>query len=88
MQSYVRQCEKTAVGAASLMQYAAQPRGTEKKSVLSQIIAAKLMLLLYIALYWTSTVNMVLVPCALLSGGGGYSHGQVRSGNPSGPPTR
>ena len=51
------------------MQYAAQPSGTETKSVLSQIIAAKLMLLLYTTRYWTSTLNMVLVPCTLLSGG-------------------
>ena len=77
VQSYVRQCEKTAVGAASLMQYAAQQRGTEKKSVLSQVIAAKLMLLLNTTPYWTSTVNMVLVPCALLSGGLQSRPGQV-----------
>ncbi|KAM0797383.1 nucleotide-diphospho-sugar transferase [Usnea florida] len=69
VQSYVRQCEKTAIGAASLMEYAAQPSGTEKKSVLSQVIAAKLMLLLYTTPYWTSTLNMVVVPCALVSGG-------------------
>ncbi|KAL8812969.1 MAG: hypothetical protein Q9200_000630 [Gallowayella weberi] len=75
IQSYVRQCQKTADAAASLMQHATQPTGKQKPSM-TQIIEAKLMLLLFTTPYWTSTLNMLLVPCTLLYGGleSRYSH--------------
>ena len=49
------------------MQYAAQPTGKDESTV-TQFIATRLMFLLYTMPYWTSTLNMLLVPCTLVSG--------------------
>ena len=68
IQSYVRQCEKTAIGVASLIEHAAQPTGKEKRAV-AQNASANLTLLLYTMPYWTSTLNMLLVSYVLVSGG-------------------
>ena len=71
IQSYIRQCEKTAVGAASLNEQAMQRTEKGTRAPLSQTIAPKLILLLYTLPFWTGTLNMLVIPYVLLVGGFG-----------------
>ena len=60
IQSYIRQCEKIAPAATSLMEHAAPPTG-KGTSALAQAVKSRLLILLYTMPYWTSTLNMLLV---------------------------
>ena len=70
LQSYIKQCKKLAIAVVSLMEHTVRPSQNEQSAV-SRIMAPKLILLLYTMPYWTSTLNMILVPCLLLFGGFG-----------------
>lgn len=69
IQSYIRQCEKTAVGVATLNNNAMQATEKGTKASPSQAIAPKLILLLYTLPFWTSTLNMLIIPYILFAGG-------------------
>ena len=67
IQSYIRQCKKIAPAVTSLMEHAAPPSG-KGTSALAQAVKSRLLILLYTMPYWTSTLNMVLVPGVLTLG--------------------
>ena len=69
IQSFVRQCEKTAIGAVSLMEHGGPQKEDDDgkgKSALGGTGAFKPLLLMLTLPYMTGTLNMVLVPWVLV----------------------